>query len=229
MGIIAWLLGKSSKESKMDFVPSPSVESWRIWCMPLSVATDTPIEFVLAWIQKESAGNPCAWGTANAKGPDGHPREQGLAQLYNPDDMKRFNIPSGAFRVYCVPGTQKQSRALTAEESAAQVKAVYQLIGWHRSKAEEALRKNGARWSAKDYWRAVKLDHALPGLVRQGLARVTASLGRAPKDWYEFRAAIAKVKLDPGTERYRSAFTRLLDNAEKTGGVVPSDAREPMV
>lgn len=223
-------MGDSSSDNK-PIVISPKVESYRIWCAPLSITTGVPIEFALSWMQKESGGNPCAWGTATQKGPDGHPREQGLGQLYNPDDFKRFGIPSGAFRVYCIPGTQKCSRELTPTEIAAQVKALYQLIQFHRSKAEESVRKNGLRWSGRDFWRLVKLDHALPGLMRRGVAAVTVALGRPPRDWYEFKSSMlsGKVRLDPGTEKYRAAYGKWLNSAESFGDKVPADEKGPSV
>jgi hypothetical protein len=49
---------------------------------------------------------------------------------------------------------------------------------------------------------------------------VTKKLGRAPHDWQEFRTTLASVTLDPGTEKYRSMFARILDNAEKTASVM---------
>jgi hypothetical protein len=53
-----------------------------------------------------------------------------------------------------------------------------------------------------------------------GMPAVTKKLGRAPRDWQEFRTTLASVKLDSNTEKYRDGFAKILDNAEKTAAVV---------
>lgn len=225
-GLLAALTGKK-KESSGKKV-SYTVEDWIPLMELLAANANLPQEalpFVMAWMQHESGGNPCAWGTATAKGPDGHPREQGIGQLYNPDDFTRFDIPSGAFRVYCIPGTQKCSRELTAEEMMAQAKGFMKLVTRSREVAGLASAKVGLQWTGKDRWKLVKLVHGLPGLVKQGLSRTTTKLGRPPKNWQEFKVTIDETKLDDGTERYRAIFPRLFANAEKTAAALPDDVR----
>lgn len=198
-----------------------SPESWMPYLTPLLAKLNIPLIFAINWIRLESGGNPCAFGTARAKGPDGNPLEQGIGQLYNPDDFVALKVPLGSLRTYCIPGTQACSRPLTEDEMYAQARALVGLIGRCTARAARVLGDNAAAalpgWDSRrpDFWRLVKLVHALPGLVG-GFGNVRAALGRPPTGWDEFRDSIMKsVKLDSGTERYRSDFPRLFANAER--------------
>lgn len=208
-------------------------EAWRLFFMPMSVATGVPIQFALAWTEKESGGNPCAVGRLTALGPDGTYQEMGIGQFYNPDDLKRFGVTGKSLRVYCVPGTQRCSRQLTPTEMAQQAHLLYQLIQYCRDTADTAMRKNGVRgWSERDTYKLTKLVHGLPGLVKSGLALVTIALKRPPRDWSEFKSAIlGGVKMDAGTERYRAQFARTFANAESTANAIPAapDSGKSMV
>lgn len=225
-GLLATLAKKgreASKQSAMTF--RYNVESWRSYIEPLAKAARIAVPFAMEWVSIESGGNPCAWGSASAKGPDGTPREQGIGQLYNPDDFTRYEIPSGALRVYCVPGTQSCSRPLTDAEMTYQAQKLIDLIAHCREVAGASSAKNHLQWNGRDMYKLTKLVHALPGLVNNGVARVTLALKRPPHDWQEFKAIIKDVKLDDGTERYRALFPRLFLNAEKTASALPDDVR----
>lgn len=198
-----------------------TVDSWVPFLNAL-LPRDVPFVFAKNYITIESGGKPCAVGSLTAKGPDGYPREQGIAQVYNPDDFKSQGIRSGALRVYCTPGTQQCSRPLTAQEMAEQVKSLILLIKAGINHANRTLIANGAStlpgWksSHEDFWRLVKMVHGLPGLV-SGMAFVTRKLGRPPAGWNEFKDQVITkgVKLDAGTERYRARFPAIFANAEK--------------
>lgn len=172
--------------------------------------------FAMEWIKVESGGKPCAVGKLTSHGPDGEPRELGLFQIYNPDDLVRLKISSKALRAYCVPGSQECSRPLTADEMRYQVDSGIKLISWCVRSARNTLAANGASWGEKDMYRACKLVHGLPGILKSGIPATKKKLGHAPHSWSEFRATLANVVLDAGTEKYRSSFDRILDNAEKT-------------
>lgn len=199
-----------------------STESWMPYLTPLMAKLNIPLIFAMNWIRIESGGNPCAFGNANAKGPDGTPREQGITQLWNPDDFQALKVPLGSFRVYCIPGTQQCSRTLTDDEMWEQARAHIAMIGKCVAYAARVLGDSGASalpgWDNRkaDFWKLVKLVHATPGMVK-GMSYVKTSLGRAPINWDEFKNAVLKggVKLDAGTERLRAEFGRLYANAER--------------
>jgi hypothetical protein len=104
------------------------------------------------------------------------------------------------------------------------------LIKLKRAAADHYMAVADVRWptTGKDYWRMVKLYHALPPIVKNGLGLVAHKLGRAPVAWAEFRATYEQInsraKFDPakaaaGLEQ--DIYYRALDNAEWTGGQIP--------
>lgn len=176
--------------------------------------------FVMKWFEVESGFNPAAIGSPKAMY-QGYPREIGLAQLYNPDDFDNLGISREKLRAYCMPpNTQILTRRLTDEEMNYAVKTAMMLIANCKVRAIKALQGAGCRWDEQSTYQMTKLVHALPGLVK-GVSAVRAKLGRAPVDFEEFSANIYHVTLDAGTERYRSMWPRLLENAYKTGRVIP--------
>lgn len=229
-GLIAALTG-GSKQVKGGLVVNRnpgarySVADWLNWITPLATAAKMSPAFIQSWIRVESGGKPCAWGKATSVGPDGYPREQGIGQFYNPDDFTRYGIKSGAFRVYCIPGTQECSRPLTNLEMAAQAKAMMDLVVHCRDVAGNALASVKANWNGKDVYTLTKLVHGLPGLVKSGMTLITAKAKRAPRDWQEYKAMIRETKMDSGTEKYRSEFDRLFANAENVTSVLPDDVK----
>lgn len=166
-------------------VVPPRVEQWATYLAPGCLAHGIQLPYALRWIEIESGGNPCACGYPAARGPDGHPRELGIAQLYNPDDLRRLGVTGAQLRAYCVPGSDHPvkfkgkvvrgfssvlSRQLTTEEMQDQADATIKLIVHCMLTAARDLAKvnAGAAWSLsrRNYWALVKLQHALPGLSR---------------------------------------------------------------
>lgn len=220
-------------------VAPPTLEQWATLLAPACLAHRIPLPFALKWIDIESGGNPCAIGYPPARGPDGQPREIGIAQLYNPDDLQRLKLTGAQLRAYCVPGddhtvtfkgrvvrgfSSSLLRSLTAREMQEQVDAAVDLITRAMSTATSDLMavNAGEAWSRsrRDYWSLVKLQHGLPGLSRSGLPAVARKLGRAPRGWQEFKATLDLVQLDHETERYRNEFSSILNNAERCASVV---------
>jgi hypothetical protein len=201
-------------------IPKYDVKFWEAYIAPFCEQHLINKRFAAKWLEVESGGNPCAVGNIAAKGPDGNPLEMGIAQFYNPDDLARLKLSGTELRAYCKPGSQSVARALTDGECKDQAEAAVKLIAQCRDWAEKDLEKVGARWGERDLAALTKLQHGLPGLSRTGLNIVTQKLGHAPATWKEYRETLKVVKLDPGTERYRSGFEKILDNAEKTASVV---------
>ena len=235
LGLLALLAALAKSLNQGETAVSTGNWSLDVWdpiVQALAIPEAIPVRFVKAWMDAESGGNPCAVGSITAKGPDGNPREMGLFQLYNPDDLKRVGVTGSELRAYCVPGTQRVSRKLTPAEMTTQVRAGIQLIKLSRSSAIAAIAKVGADFGrGPDFWRFVKLAHALPALLNPGIVVVTKTLGRPPRDWAEFRKTAENIQwnsLDPAyanIAKYQDAgrFPAILDNAEKTGGVVPPE------
>ena len=216
-------------------------EFWAGVLAPYAAAAHIPLAFVIAGITEESGGNACAIGNPEQYGKDGSPREIGPYQLYNAadgtaDDFTAQKLLPAAFRAYCNPAkvsyrlrdgrtvlgpSQEVIRPLTDGELAMNAQAIVGKIGQSRAYAGRYATAAGVRWppDSVDFWRLVKLVHGLPGLVNNGLAHVTAFLGRAPTSWAEYRQCIqsGQVHCDPNTEAYRGSdgFASVFDNAEK--------------
>ena len=242
-GFIALVAGKARANPPLPPAPTPqpglppapqttsyNTALWEPFLVSL-LPRGMPLQFAKNWIEIESGGNPCAIGVPGSLGTDGHPKEQGIAQLYNPDDFNAHGIPSGSLRKYCSGKGQACTRPLTSEEMAAQVKGLIALIRSSVNYVANVLATNGAThlpgWSpsGEGFWRLVKTVHGLPGITN-GMKYVTAKLKRAPTGWEEFKDQILNrgVKLDSGTEQYRSKYGKVFENAETTAKGVPGAA-----
>jgi len=214
--------------------PPPSVDQWAPALREPCAARGIPELYALRWIAMESGGNPCAIGNPAEAGPDGQPREVGLAQSYNPDDLAAAGISAGEVRAYCVRGrnntvtykghvvqgfSDRMTRELTEAELAQQAQLAAATIARAMDGAARKMRAAGASWPERDWWALVKLQHNLPGLA-SGVAVVARALGRAPASWREFRDHALSVVYDPQTELHRADFPHELDIAERAAEVV---------
>jgi hypothetical protein len=219
-------------------VRAPSMAAWSALLAPRCLRADLQLPYVLKWIDLESGGNPCDVGDPRERGPDGNPREMGIAQFYNPDDLVRLHVTGAALRAYCVPGDQHEVtykgkvvrgfskallRPISPAEMAQQADMTIGLITRAAGDAQKDLSAihAGPAWdrTRRDFWALVKLQHGLPGISRSGLPRVTQKLGRPPQNWKEFRNTLPSVTLDRNTEKYHAGFVSILDNAEKCASV----------
>ncbi|HZJ67683.1 MAG TPA: hypothetical protein VFD36_29470 [Kofleriaceae bacterium] len=196
----------------------PQVEQWRSFFRRL--APDLPTDFLLAWLAKESGGNPCALGIPGV--------EAGIFQTFHPAD-DRFGATFAQLRAPCGTG-QSLARAMSSDEAELQARAGANFV---RGKVADAKRHLAAvGWnlstSSADFWNAVKQEHALPCVMGDLLPRVRAQLGRAPRSWAEFhQVAIAMPASQTGScsgfaaaPSVRGLRSRLEDtfaNAEEVG------------
>ena len=189
----------TATDTSTSSVPPPTLEQWAALLAPGCLAHRIQLPYALRWIDLESGGNPCAVGHPAAHGPDGNPREIGISQLYNPDDLARFGVTGAQLRAYCVPGddhaivykgrtvrgfSSALLRPLTAAEMQQQADATIDLIARCMVMATRDLVAvhADAAWSpsTRNYWTLVKLQHGLPGLSHAGLrAGVHRPLRRA--------------------------------------------------
>lgn len=240
--LIVLLASDRGKGPSVNHAKDYSTEIWAPALAPHCALHGVPLAFALASIEEESGGNPCAIGEPGATGPDGAPREMGIMQLYNPDDLQKLGVTSSQLRAYCNPNkvqvrnrrgqlvwshSQEVIRPLTAEEMATQAKATVDKILESYHEADKYATLAHVVWprGGIDFWRLVKLNHGLPGLLH-ALVRVTYALGRAPLSWKEFRVAIesGNVTCDDATEAYRAEFSRTFDNAEHATAAMPGQA-----
>ena len=174
-----------------------AVEQWR----PLleKYAGGIPIEFLLAWISRESAGTPCSYTKY---------RESGIFQLMPPDNTDHGGTTEAALTVACDPDALARCRAgaggcntlpvraLTSDEADEQVRSGVQYVNWARGVVHMAMPSLDE--SDPDFWRMVKMVHVLPGRVLQ--------FGPGSSSWADFRARAAS-----------STPANWLDNAEQVG------------
>lgn len=222
------------------YIPSgdarpPGMGTWQSAMTPRCLEFGIQPGYAAQWVRMESGGNPCAVGYPPAHGPDGNPKEIGIAQFYNPDDLDALGLTGSELRAYCVPGdqhptvyknkrvigfSQDMTRAMTPAEIARQADATVALIRRSMASATRDLTAAhaGAAWSPRhrDYWAVVKLQHGLPQISRLGFAAAARMLGRPPAGWAEFRRAVDRIKLDPENEKkYREYIPAIMENAER--------------
>lgn len=229
---VGFLIGTISKASKgtrnVIDTNAASVKHWAPYVRPAAQANGIDPGVAMAWLAVESGGNICAVGERTARGPDGAPKEVGLFQLYNPDDFKALKAKATDLRAYCVkplpgqPDPMRISRNPTSEEIAHHIALGIGLIHKCMSTAAHYLGAAGITWRSTDpdFWRAVKLVHALPVIVSHGFEQVTQHLGHPPATWNEFRSTYAQLnpraRYNPSIS-HQDGYWRALENAERTG------------
>lgn len=210
--------------------PAP-VEAWRTRIDTASAGMGIPIEFLLTWVQFESYGNPCSVGIPKV--------EAGIAQTYHPDD-DRFGATFDELRAACVEGTQELARPLTEDEKDLQVKSLVGLVKGARDGARGNMARAGVTWSesSPDFWKLVKLRHALPAFAGDYLVPCAADLGHPPATWAEFREWVEGlsdervISINQHVRPWASLAQRqrLFNAADKTGRVVvPPSSPAPVV
>ena len=214
--VMAGLAAPAAQADTPDF-PAP-VEAWR--SLIEAKAPELPTDFVLMWVRYESYGNPCALGVK------GH--EAGIAQTWHPDD-DRYGATYDELRAACVEDSQDLARSLTDDEKDLQVASLVGLVRSSRDAARAQMARAGVTWpeTSSDFWKLVKLRHALPAWGADYLVPCKKALGHAPATFGEFRGWIESLSDDEviAINRNVKPFApvaqrrRLFDNAEKTGRV----------
>lgn len=195
----------------------PQVEQWR----PLlkRFGGDLPIDFMLAWLAKESGGSPCATGIPGV--------EAGIFQTFHPAD-DRFGATFSQLRAACSGG--QLARPLTADEAALHAKVGVNFIRNKVATARAHFAAGGMRPSESsiDFWNGVKQEHALPCVMGE-IPRVAARLGRPPRSWAEFREQLmatpasgmgqgcANFANSPSLRGLRNRLEDTIANAEEVG------------
>lgn len=147
-----------------------------------------PLQYLFAWIKKESNGNPCSYTTL---------RESGIFQLMYPGNLNEGGTTEEKLRAACVGTTQQASRSLTAAETEEQVRSGLQYVNYAKAYARRFV-----NWpeSNPDFWKMVKMVHVAPARVKQ--------YAPGASSWAEFRRRAEAGGNTPAS---------WLDNAEWVG------------
>lgn len=145
----------------------PAQMTSRDWIETLSrLAPDLPLGWKLAWIEWESGGNQCAWGSAPK---NGFAQEAGIAQVNfdkgnsahgTTSNKLRMEDPSLPGGPVCTLASQKQLRAMTQAE--ADEHALTNIAEMRQGIA--AARAAVPSWTGPDFYAVAKTWHGYPGL-----------------------------------------------------------------
>ena len=145
-------------------INEPLTARWRSFADRYS--TPGGSDFVLAWINLESGGDPSSKGSA-AGG------EKGIMQV-SLDEATDMGMPSDDFNFLSVPETS------SSYDPDKHYSISEQLIRFHDTQASNLLAKLGIQFSGTDYWSVVKLLHGLPSIANLGLPAFMKDNGGNP-------------------------------------------------
>jgi hypothetical protein len=185
---------KAKKRYSDKLTMEYTTQSWLELITVLANQHTPPLDvpFLMEWITLESGGNPCAIGDpVNGQGSN-YPQEMGIMQVYNPDYIPILKFDPALLRAYCGANfSQSVTRLLTEDEVLYQGNLLINLVDYCINNANQYMMQASIAWgiNSQSYWKAVKLWHALPGLVK-GFPLVSQKLGRSPNDWNECVATL---------------------------------------
>jgi hypothetical protein len=176
---------------------SDRTNAWQGALASLDDGAHGGMPFLLAWIQKESDGNPCSFP------PSTH--EAGIWQLM-PASVSSDgggNLATAGTTVteqHPVPPcagteTSKSISDLTGDQIAVQVSAGATYLNYCISTVQTALQNNGSPidQTSPDFWRFVKLVHAAPAWVINGIGLVSQQLGAPVSSWDDFESTATSL------------------------------------
>lgn len=173
-----------------------SVEKWRhdVEAMRLAVnEVEAPVDFLLGWIQVESDGNVGTISSIN---------ERGLFQIH-PEEAKTLGLSDEDF-------------SKVAKEPALSLQHGIRLVSYYKAKAKKWLSQNNTTLTGWDFWRYVKLYHALPVVAKELPVKVAAKLGRPARNWDELALNGRSMQTSKELSDYGNRqASRILANAEK--------------
>lgn len=191
-----------------------SVEAWR--SLVTQYANGKPVEFLLAWLDRESGGNPCDYTKLF---------EAGIGQL-DPSNMASVgtSVDEQHPSPPCVPGVRTISSfdALTDQQRVWQVVPWLDYVDQQIDRARTNLAQYGYAWSesSTSFWSMVKWGHIAPAYIPRILAQGIICNGGVPPADYDTLMAC-----NP------SLPTNWVDNGRKVGsyatgfkwfGVIPT-------
>lgn len=145
-----------------------------------------PLNFLLAWIWKESNGNPCSYTSLH---------ESGIYQLMAGDNLNTAGTTEAAIHPVppCSPGVQTTAyySSLNDDQRLEQVKSGMRYIEAMRQKTAQQLATYGYDWdeTMPSFWQMVKMQHVAPAVITANLQQMTDALNHVPANWAEWRSA----------------------------------------
>lgn len=174
----------------------PSVERWRSTVRTYS--RGLPVDFLLAWMKKESSGRP---GVVSKLG------ERGMYQIH----------PQGERQLLALNDTD-WDRLLS--DATFDISQGTKLAALYRARATKLLAKNGAVWGGKSLYKMTKLQHGAPLVASEILKAFVTTYHRAPSNWTEFET-FGRWAVDTGSpllsSKVKILAPRVLANASEVG------------
>jgi hypothetical protein len=177
---------------------APTVERWRPFA--LKYLPSVPVDFILAWIKRESGGRITKPTSLN---------ERGILQVH-PDEATDMGLSSAEFNQLLV---MEDSPSYNAAEH---FRISAKLVFYKQKVAETYAKRYGLNWTGSSFWTYVKLIHGLPAIASKGMAAFVDALKRPPVSFAEFATWLrAKRWAYAGWDADR--VSKILANAEDTG------------
>jgi len=202
-----------------------SAEAWR--SLVVANARGLPIDFLIAWVNYESGGNPAALGAIT---------EVGIFQVDMQSGPQFGGDVNTLHRNFAPHASSTATRPLTAAEKLLQVTSGIAMVESYRKASRAKLSAVGADWpeGSSDFWCLVKMHHGLPALPRDFLPAFKRAHGRAPATWDEWNRWMNSLSyaearsISPVSAPYyfpdgargkgpRKAFGRFTHNAYESG------------
>jgi len=180
------------------------VERWRPFVR--KYLPHAPEDFILAWIQHESNGNPRRRTTDLD--------ERGILQIH-PEEAASMGLTAAEW-AYLLKGPGDSNYSADTH-----FRLSTRLIHHREETVQRYMRVRGFQFTGEDYWTAVKLVHGLPAILDQGAKAFIAANSYAPSTF----AALAGWLRDTSWS-YRNAegktwsaarVSEILSNAESAG------------
>lgn len=143
-----------------------NVERWR--SLFAEYAGGIPVDFLLAWIERESAGRSNVRTELD---------ERGIFQLH-PSEAEALGLSSADFD-RLLRGTPHDAAGVH------QVTVGLQLVRYLMRRAETFLAAVGSTWTGGSLLRMTKFSHALPRAAKELPQVFQQDHGRGPADWWE--------------------------------------------
>lgn len=174
----------------------PSVERWRSTVN--RYARGLPVDFLLAWMKKESSGKP---GVVSSLG------ERGMFQIHPVGERQLLKLDEAAW-----------DRLLS--DATFDIAQGTQLASHYREAAKRLLAKSGASWWGTSLYKMTKLQHGAPLVAKEILNAYVKTYGRPPSSWDDFQTFGTWAVDNNSTllsAKVKALAPRVLKNANEVG------------